>query len=308
MGAGSYERKEFVGGAPATTITGSITDAATSFDIDDATGWPTATTYPFVCVIDRGAATEEKILVGARSTVTLSSITRGYDNTTEQAHSSGSTIEHAIDASTVDQVNRLANLFTDKGDVYAFDGTNVVAVSGATMDGSEDGYVLEVSQAEATGLIFARPVHVEVNASAPTVDAVPRIWHDTTSDLIRISDGATWVIPSTLPQVADATARNTLVGATPSNGTFVYRADYNFIEGYVEAAWRPFSTPVFASTTVRDAYYTSPADGDKARTSDTYSEWEYRQDEWIRTNQKITQSGTQPASPHAGDIWLQPVT
>ena len=68
---------------------------------------------------------------------------------------------------------------------------------------------------------------------------------------------------------------------------------------------------MFADDTARDAFYADSTvdlyDGAKAKTEDDYVEWEYRQDEWIRRNPKITVSASAPSSPHDGDIWLQPV-
>ena len=38
----------------------------------------------------------------------------------------------------------------------------------------------------------------------------------------------------------------------------------------------------------------------------THAEYQYREDEWILINRKFTTSASAPASPHDGDIWLQP--
>ena len=99
----AYRRKQFVGGAPATSLAAGLTDVATTFDVDDATGYPDATN-PFVLVIDPGLATEEKVLVEGRTTVTMSTVTRGYDDTTAQAHSSGAVVQHVLDAVDADGV------------------------------------------------------------------------------------------------------------------------------------------------------------------------------------------------------------
>lgn len=75
--------------------TGDVTVTA-----DDLTGWPTgASSRPFVGVINRGTATEEKILFASRSgnvltvqTVTLNG--RGWDDTTITSHGINDTLEH----------------------------------------------------------------------------------------------------------------------------------------------------------------------------------------------------------------------
>ena len=309
MGAGSYIRKQFAGGAPATTVTSSLTDAATSFDIDDASGWPDATN-PFVAVIDRGLATEEKILVGARTSVTLSSITRGYDDTTAVAHSSGAAIEHVIDASTIDQLNRAVNLLASKGHLLGFNGTNVTAVTPtAQADDGEDGYALVVKNSEATGLAFERPIHVTDSASTPLVTGVPRVWFDQNTGLVRTSDGTDWKIPATCPVFADTAARDAFYGATPvqdGNMCIVGTGMSATLQVWDGSDWLYQGIPRFADSAARDAYYTSPITGDMAYLTGNHTLTEYREDEWILLNQKITTSDTAPASPHEGDVWLQP--
>lgn len=304
MGAGTYERKQFAGGAPATSLTGSLSDSATSFDIDSATGWPDATN-PFVIVIDRGLATEEKCLVGARTSVTLSSITRGYDDTVAQAHSSGAVVEHVIDASTIDQANRLANLQDAKGEVLAHNGTNPVAIDAP----SADEHVLMGDTAESGGVKFARLETVTSAGSAPTVSGIQRVWFDTATNVLRASDGTDWQIPADLPVFASSSARDTYYGGTPTyTGIAIWRSDIRCGEVWDGSAWQPFSTPHVADATARDAYYTTPQEGDRVYLTGNDQEQQYRQDEWIIVNRKFTVSANAPSSPHEGDIWLQPVS
>jgi hypothetical protein len=312
MGAGTYERKQFAGGAPATTVTSTLTDVAVSFDIDDASGWPDATN-PFVAVIDRGLATEEKILVGARTSVTLSSITRGYDDTSAVAHSTGATIEHVIDASTIDQLNRAINLLDAKGQLLGFNGTNVTALTPtAYADAGEDGYVVQVKNAEATGLEIARPIHVVDDAVAPTVTGVPRVWFDQASGLVRTSDGVDWKIPATCPVFASTGARDTFFGATPvqdGNMCIVGSGMNATLQVWDGTNWIYQGIPRFASSTERDAYYTAPIVGDMAFLIDSNFLTEYRVSEWVTINHKVVTSATQPtgATVLEGDIWLQPL-
>jgi len=314
MGAGTYERKEFVGGAPATTVSGSITDVQTTLTIASDTGWPTATTNPFVAVIDRGLATEEKILVGARTGTALSSITRGYDDTLGQAHSSGAAVEHVIDASTIDQANRLANEASAKGEILASNGTNVVAVAAAAMGGTEDEYVLMVDSAVGSGLKFARPVHVTDSAGTPTVGGVPRVWYDQNQNAIRTSDGTDWKIPASVYVFANDAARDAYLGGTPTTGAACIVGTGLSLElqvydgsNFISFPRLDEGIPKFANTAARDAFYTSPQTGDHAYITGTHQLTEYREDAWILINFLVTVSDAQPASPHAGDIWLQPV-
>jgi len=315
MGVGTYERKTFVGGAPATTVSGALTDSATSLTIAAATGWPSADTNPFVAVIDRGTASEEKILVGARTGTSLSSITRGYDDTSAAAHDDGAAIEHVLDASTIDQANRLANLMDAKGEIIAFNGTNPVAVSGtAQADDGEDGYALVVNNAEATGLAFERPIHLYDAATTPALAAVPRLWYDQNQNIIRSSDGSAWKIPAQVLVFANDTARDAYLGATPTNdGHFCFTGTGGTLRPQIwdGTTWVSIprldeAIPTFADTTARDAFYTAPTTGNHAYITGTHQLLEYREDEWILLNQKIVTSETAPTSPHEGDVWLQP--
>lgn len=315
MAAGSYERKEFVGGAPATTLAGALTDVATTCAVASVTGWPTADTYPFVAVIDRGTANEEKILVEARTGVNFTTIVRGYDDTTAVAHSDGAAVEHALDASTIDQANRYVNLTSAKGQVVAHNGTNPVAVAAAAMDGSANEFVYQVDSAEATGLKFARPIHIIHDTDTPLVTGVQRLWFDENANVIRTSDGSTWLIPVQILFFANTAARTSYLGGDPLAGTatIVGTGGSLALEVYDGTEWVPIARrdeaiPRFADTTARDAFYTSPSTGDTAYITGTHQLLEYREDEWILLNQKITTSETAPVDAHDGDIWLQPVS
>ena len=101
--------EQILGSAPATTLAGAINNAVTTFSITSGTGWPTGSPGPFVATIDRGLATEEKILVTSRSGTSLSGITRAYDGSTAQAHANLAVIEHTLSAVMLAEVNRIAN-------------------------------------------------------------------------------------------------------------------------------------------------------------------------------------------------------
>lgn len=102
-------RRGFSGSAVPTTITSAITNvqgAGTTFTIASATGW--VFTYPqFVVVIDRGTASEEKMVCTISGT-TLTIVQRAYDGTAAAAHSSSpaATILHIMDSNVADEANR----------------------------------------------------------------------------------------------------------------------------------------------------------------------------------------------------------
>ena len=97
-------RKSFSGAAAPTTLSSPMLVGDTSFSVAAISGWPNTVTGPFVITVDRGIGTEEKILCAsyAGTTVAVASGGRGYDGTTAQGHSSGATVNHTIDANTID--------------------------------------------------------------------------------------------------------------------------------------------------------------------------------------------------------------
>lgn len=105
-------RKEFAGAAAPLTLEDAITAGSTTITVTGTvTGWP-AGVDPFVIEIDRGVAgAAEKILIQSRSgsTLTVAGGGRGYDGTTAQSHSEGATVEHVVDAGTVDEANAHVN-------------------------------------------------------------------------------------------------------------------------------------------------------------------------------------------------------
>jgi hypothetical protein len=114
--ANEYIRKEWAGGVVRTTLNGSIAGGTTTIVLTDGSSFP-AGTFPFVIVIDRGTATEEKVLVQSRTGNSLTVLQRGYDGASAQSHTSGAFVEHVLDAYTVDQANAIASKMTTAGDM-----------------------------------------------------------------------------------------------------------------------------------------------------------------------------------------------
>lgn len=112
-------RREYVGGAQSARLTASLggTTAALTISCNDLTNWPTGTgSTPFYVVIDRGTASEEKILCASRSGNTLTvfddGVTngRGADDTSITSHSSNAVIEHVFTATDADEANAHINV------------------------------------------------------------------------------------------------------------------------------------------------------------------------------------------------------
>ena len=91
--------------AVATTLSSGITNVATTCTVGATTGFPSA---PFIGRIDADTASEELVLVTnvAGSVLTL---TRGYDSTSAQAHSSGAAFRHSVAAIDLREPNAHVN-------------------------------------------------------------------------------------------------------------------------------------------------------------------------------------------------------
>lgn len=111
-------RRSYKGAAPACTLTNSITAGdTTALLTGTVTDWNNTAGGPFYMVIDPGLSTEEKVLVGSRSGSSLSSITRGVDNTTAASHNAGATCYPVFTAVDADEANKLASTLTTRGDL-----------------------------------------------------------------------------------------------------------------------------------------------------------------------------------------------
>jgi hypothetical protein len=104
----TVQAKEYAGASAATTLSGSISNVSATIACVDASTFPTGSTAPFVVAIDRGTASEEKVLITSRTGNSLTVTTRGYDGTTAASHASGATIEHVLDAVSFTDANKAA--------------------------------------------------------------------------------------------------------------------------------------------------------------------------------------------------------
>lgn len=207
--ANEYIQKDFAGGAAATAITSSINTTALSFAVGDGSSYPTGPT-PFVIVVDRGLATEEKMLVGSRASNTFTITERGYDGSSAQSHASGAIVEHCLDAHTIYQANRLANLQTTKGDLIGYSGTTTNRVAAGAND-----TVLVADSAQTNGIKWAATL-AGLTLTSPTVNtptvSTPTITNGTVS-------GATITGGSLASAVVDQLEENWNVVASAATGT-----------------------------------------------------------------------------------------
>lgn len=111
-------RRSYEGAAQAAQLTSALGGSTSNLTIycDDLTNWPTGTgSRPFFVVIDRGKATEEKILCDSRSGNVLTVYNNGLvngraaDDTSITAHTANAVIEHVFTATDADEANAHVN-------------------------------------------------------------------------------------------------------------------------------------------------------------------------------------------------------
>jgi hypothetical protein len=203
----AYERRTYAGGAPATTITGPISDSATSIILTSATGWPTTGGGPFYAVLDEGTASEEKIKVTDRTTVTLTA-TRGVDGSSAMSHAAGAAIRHCWTAVDADEANYAVSQtvggVTTKGDLLVGTAANTLSRLGV----GTAGQALVADTGEATGLKYA-------SVLSPTLaDAKGDLLAATAADTItRLGVGTDGQVLT-----ADAASGHGLIWRTPTVG------------------------------------------------------------------------------------------
>lgn len=97
-------RREFTGAALRVNLASSISNTSTTIALTDGATYPLGNS-PFVIVIDRGTADEEKVLILSRSANTLTVSERGYDGTVALAHTVGAFVDHVLDAAVIQNMN-----------------------------------------------------------------------------------------------------------------------------------------------------------------------------------------------------------
>jgi microcystin-dependent protein len=132
--ANEYILKSFDGGAQTTTLTSAFTVGNTTLSVANGTSFPDGSSGKFVVVVDRGLANEEKFLIsttsGASSTTfNITTLGAGYDGTSAVAHNAGATVDHCLDAYTIEQANRYVNLQDTKGSLVTHTGTTTAKIA-----------------------------------------------------------------------------------------------------------------------------------------------------------------------------------
>ena len=100
------ERREFAGSVVITTLTGPLNSLSSFFSVVDGSTFPTGNSgNPFVVVLSRGEANEEKVLISSRNVNMFTIAQRGYDGTFANSHNSGGSVDHVLDAVAIQDMN-----------------------------------------------------------------------------------------------------------------------------------------------------------------------------------------------------------
>lgn len=303
--------KTILGNVPATTLAEAIDASELTIELASAANWPDGSDGPFAIKINRTGATEETILVQSRTGTTLTVVSgeRGYDGTVPSAHNVGERVEHVFDGVSAALLYRLLSLLQTKGDVFGFNGVNISRVAA----GDDDEMVLLQRASEGVGLAFDRLPVFTIDSNTPSVTGVRRLWFDSNLNALRVSNGASWLFQAGALAFADEAERELAV-TDPVAGLIVsldtgddLRVLLHDGTDYIELARGDNGILRFVNEAARNAYWPTPLDGYHAYILDAHQLTEFRNDEWIVINQKITVSATQPTvNRQFGDIWIQP--
>ena len=129
----SWERHDYSGNAVSTTLVGPVVASDTTFELDDAAGWPDGTNGKFLIAIGRNTSGEEKLWALTRSGTTVlleSDSDRGAEGTTAQSHDPGTPVEHVSGSTDADEANAVVastlGAVQAKGDVLLGSAANTL--------------------------------------------------------------------------------------------------------------------------------------------------------------------------------------
>jgi hypothetical protein len=106
--------RSYSGNAKSTALAEAITATATTFLVEDGTGYPDGAAGPFVVTLSGATAGEEKVLCATRTgtSFTVAAGGRGFDDTTASAHPNQALVQHTFSATDAREANAHANATT----------------------------------------------------------------------------------------------------------------------------------------------------------------------------------------------------
>ena len=198
-------RREYKGSAQPAILTAALAGTTTALTLtcSDLTGWPTgAGARPFYIVVDRGLATEEKMLCSSRSGNVLTvfddgvSNGRAADGTAITAHSVNATVEHVFTATDADEANAHVNATAAVHGVADFTLLATSASVAAAVEAHRAATTAVHGIADTAALAKTADVVGKVNgavATAATTLTVVRNITLATTDPVGGADGDVWL-------------------------------------------------------------------------------------------------------------------
>lgn len=233
--------------APATTLSASCTNVATSIQVTSVAGLPIQ--YPYVLILDRGLATEEAVSVTAAAGTTLT-VTRGYDSTTAFAHSIGASVAHGITAADAREANSHVNASSAvhglTGSVVGTSDTQTltnktVNLSSNTLSGTKAQFNTALSDGD-----FASQAGTEtltnktIALGSNTVSGTKAQFDTACTD----ADFATLAASETLTNKTIALGSNTVSGTTAQFNTALTDNDFATLAGTETLSNKTLASPV----------------------------------------------------------------
>jgi len=200
--ANEYILKDYKGSSIETTLSNAYSIANSSLTVSSGSTFPDGSSGPFVVVISRGLADEEKMLIGSRTSNTLTILEKGYDGTTSQNHVNGSSVNHCLDAYTLVQANRYVNLQATKGSLVTRTASTTVSLPAGT-----NGYALVADSTVTNGIVWQQIATAGIGAQAVTDAQV------STTAAIALSKLATGALPTAITVASANIVNGTIVDA-----------------------------------------------------------------------------------------------
>lgn len=212
----AFLRRYYAGGATTTTLASSMTSSDTSFTVNSATGWPGGS-GSFICVIDRGTSSEEKILCASNSGTTVTVTTRGYDGTSATSHNANATVSLCGGAIDFDEANQVSHLLGNGAQGSLFIGQGSGTIAAALAVGSSGQY-LGVN--ESGELAYSVPTQITSNTEYSAVASYVSLPQSTITNVTSVSLAAgTWLVLATL-MFSSSAAAVVEMALTPTSGAF----------------------------------------------------------------------------------------
>lgn len=201
-------RRHYVDNAPATTITGTIDNTATSFGVVNLVGFPTS--RPYTGTLGRGTASAEQVIVTdvVGSTVT---VTRNANGQGAFSHTVGEKFEHTANAVDFDEANAHVNATTD---VHGVTGALVGTTNAQTLTNK----TLAAAVVTATSVAGTPGITITTSDADTTTDFALKN-HAGTTVVSILGSGATTVNGLTNTGNQSVTGNSTVSGNEAVTGT-----------------------------------------------------------------------------------------